>query len=64
MYFCVVPVSFISRTFDEYEHLGPLCLTLVLTMPAPFDATIEIFDERGTARGKLNTKFQTKVFAI
>ena len=52
--FCLVSVNFNEPSYSADEGQGQVCPTLMLTMPAPIDATIEINYISDTAQGKLN----------
>ena len=53
MCFCLVLLCVSEETYAVYEHNGPVCLTLVLDKPTPFDFIVQIRTENFTATGKL-----------
>ena len=52
-----VEISFDNETYTVLEDKGPVCFTLVLKKPTPFDFVINIRDIGHTATGELCTIF-------
>ena len=53
-YFNLVRVTFNESTYTVYEDKGPVCFTLVLNKPAPFEVVMKITDKNYTATGELH----------